>query len=726
MVLTRISLLLVLVLPHMWAFAQGTTSPAMTAFAAKDYPAYLAGMQTELAPAAQKPASEFVRLTATTIALEKTAGWDGAAGTQVRDLLATSPDATRFLQGVRALLRDDTGGLTTLYTGTQPSVYVLMGAAKTCQDHGYPLAAHCLTAVSPDMPGKRVRAWLSVPRAKRPAVDAVMVKLVDPVNMRMLAEQAMRFYTNPPADLTVDKAELLAFAKQYANGLDVNSPLNAQKLAQQGRVDDALALAQADAAAHPDDLARQRRTAKLAWDTGRYAEAMQQYCTLITTAPSPDAREARLDYLRFLQWVADARKSVPNIDTVADLTTYPDPLIAGDACLAAGQPATAAQRFAAVLNRPVQPLGKRLDAWSGLLDTDPATALHIAPGLLREIQTGDPTTRVKWATWMGWELGRALRAEINTPVAEFLPISLHPKGRPLHDAPNWPAATARLLEQVVAVNPGLCLRADSARLGASLRTPLALAYLQAGQPELAADILLRRVEYQIPPPPGGWRQFDGTPIPEGADQPRTLVTPREGETAKTLEPLILAVRQYPPVETQLAAFSAGLVRGVAKELADPALQEGQIAMRLQVLQQCLRLHAAGQDPFPYDRPTTPPPNLAAYAVVEQAVRSALAPDAVAQQAPRYLWENGLCIVLLVDRDPTLIDGYFGLLTLSLDRYIAVTGKADNAAVSADLMANTLETSRYPSRPDLKPYAQRLRERYPLPPRPARKPKTPAL
>jgi|GEM_PF-2219582 len=41
----------------------------------------------------------------------------------------------------------------------------------------------CLTAVSPDMPGLRVKVWLSIPKEQREIVDAVMEKQVAPINL---------------------------------------------------------------------------------------------------------------------------------------------------------------------------------------------------------------------------------------------------------------------------------------------------------------------------------------------------------------------------------------------------------------------------------------------------------------------------------------------------------------------------------------------------------------
>jgi hypothetical protein len=153
-------LLVTLVLP---AFAQ-----RQQAFAAKDYPAYLIHVTAELVAVVQRPALEPILSVA--IALEKTQGWDGASGKQIAGILAKSPDAARYLAACKLLVRGDAGGLPKLFDGPAPSPYAVTTGACMAREHDFPLAADCLTAVSPDMPGLRVKAWLSIPKDQRATV----------------------------------------------------------------------------------------------------------------------------------------------------------------------------------------------------------------------------------------------------------------------------------------------------------------------------------------------------------------------------------------------------------------------------------------------------------------------------------------------------------------------------------------------------------------------------
>ena len=81
------------------------------------------------------------------------------------------------------------------------------------------------------------------------------------------------------------------------------------------------------------------------------------------------------------------------------------------------------------------------------------------------------------------------------------------------------------------------------------------------------------------------------------------------------------------------------------------------------------------------------------------MREMLANDAMAKAGTRF-WQHGLVSGLLVMRNPKLVEGYFTLLTLSIDRCIAVSGKADSLATNIANLANTIDNANHPPRPDL--------------------------
>jgi len=324
------------------SLAQRQLSPAQQAFVAKDYAVYLAAAPGELAGVAARPQAVFEAMLPAAIALEKTQGWDGESGKQLAALFGAAPDAARWWEECKLLVQGDANGLSKLFDGPAPSPYDITAGARLVREHGFALAADCLTAVSPDMHGLRVKAWLSIPNEQRAAIDAVMEQQVAPINLRILAEAALNFYIDPPKDLgPISPEELLAFARKYANGLDVVSFKTAERLVQVRKIDAGLAMAGEVASLAPADLETQRYTARLFWGNQRFDDTARLFWTATENVPAPNSRGARLCYLDFLNWMERAKKPVEKTPDLPALLTSPDPLIAA-ANMLAGRPEQAA------------------------------------------------------------------------------------------------------------------------------------------------------------------------------------------------------------------------------------------------------------------------------------------------------------------------------------------------------------------------------------------------
>ncbi len=714
--LYRMSLLLLLTLLFTPAFAQQAASPAMMAFAAKDYATYLANVQTELAPSAQKPAGEFAMIAVAAIALDKTANWDGASGKQVRELLAASPAALRYLDATRQLLGGDLNGLSRLFEGGAPDPRALSAARKLLAEHGYDLAGNAVSVVAGvEMPGKRVIAWAAIPKDKRGPLDALMDKRLDPANRRMLAELSFNLYLKTPKEVMVPPAELFALALQLekgTNGVPFASIGNAERLAQNGKQADGIAMVNGLATANPTDAETQGRAALFLWSNQLLPEAAALYAKAITTVPAPATRSIRLQYLGFLDWLPQAKKTVPGIDDRQQLTGASDLLLAGDACLVGKQFADATVKYQAELTKKGATLERRLDAWNGLLDSDPATALAAAPALLREIGDRDAETRTRLARWYGNQLWRALMRDLpmEPPVMAF--GAPPPPYRPLKEVANWQRTVASLLEGTVALDPVGCLRARSSDPNVSLRLPLATAYTVARQPDKAAEILSRRITYQIPPPPGGWTHYDGTPE-QFPDKPHEGVTPGEGETQEQTEAIFYLMVLYPDTRDDMAQLAGLMARHVGAELKAGTLDDGELNNRFAFLTKLCMWEASGQDPMPlYDRAPRPPraPNLPAYALFDAALREVLALDAYTKKSSVLLRE-GLAVAMTIVRDPKLLEGYFSLMTLELDRLRAANVIAD---LPSAVRVNIIGVLASAKRADLQPYIQQLQEKYVTP------------
>jgi len=154
-----------------------------------------------------------------------------------------------------------------------------------------------------------------------------MEQQVTPINLRMLAEAALNFYIDPPKDLgPIPPEELLAFAKKYANGLDVFSFKTTERLVQTRKIDAGLAMAGEVAALAPGDLETQRYAARLYWGNQRFDDTARLFWQATENIPAPNSRGARLSYLDFLNWMGRAKKPVektPDLPRSSVFNTFP-------------------------------------------------------------------------------------------------------------------------------------------------------------------------------------------------------------------------------------------------------------------------------------------------------------------------------------------------------------------------------------------------------------------
>jgi len=104
------------------SLAQRQLSPALQAFMAKDYAAYLMAAPGELVGVMERPQAAFEAMLPAAIALEKTAGWDGESGKQLAALFTASPDAARWWAACKLLVRGDANGLSKLFDAIRGQV----------------------------------------------------------------------------------------------------------------------------------------------------------------------------------------------------------------------------------------------------------------------------------------------------------------------------------------------------------------------------------------------------------------------------------------------------------------------------------------------------------------------------------------------------------------------------------------------------------------------------
>ena len=663
-----------------------------------------------------------------TVALDKTQGWMRTTGKQARDLLAQDAVASERLLALHALLAEDVTPMVALYRqrGKEPAIPETRAAIRILREHGYPLAANVLGTLLRDLSEERVLAWASIPQEKRAPIDEYMLTryAAKGKNRQALVKVALQLFLKPPEKCPVDVKAIYELALLFGKDTGLlNLPL-AQQWLYAGKTAEAKQLLLVLVAQRDSDFALPRQAAYLLLNTRDANGAAAVYRRALGSVREPYVREVRLDYLAFLQrWgsalAKPAAAAAPHAGGPG--TEQPDATLIippADKDLCDGNYAAAAAGYTARLRETTTPLEVRLDAWAGLLDSDPAAGLDAAATVTSALAQQPPATREALLRWCGWQVDRLLEREIPSDVHNFS-LPEQRKFRPIHELAGWETKLAALFDHLGAVAGDVLLLPDPERYDASLRPTAALLDTLAGRGEDAYRALSREIAYDIPPPSGGWTTFDGSPDAHAA-QPHHARSPFPGEEEHTLQALaeVLAHYQAPLLHDGLPLSGPGLplstaaARHLSAMLAteqDPII----ITAHLRELAIAVTMAVTALDPTPAIQHTDQPPppvrpvDPAQFAPIESAIRTALANDAVARQLHPLL-QDGLLASLQIASNPHFTEILFALLTTTLDRYAAVTPDAKLVRYEAHHLATVLA-----NRPiyDMKPYAKRLREQY---------------
>jgi len=279
--------------------------------------------------------------------------------------------------------------------------------------------------------------------------------------------------------------------------------------------------------------------------------------------------------------------------------------------------------------------------------------------------------------------------------------------RPVHDVKDWETQATALASQLLETDTEACLRPDPRFTPDSFRYPAAMLYAFAGEPKKATEILSRTIEYQIPPPPGGWRIFDGTPAPD-AEKPRTRTTPTLAETKKLTMQLMEDLARCPKADERVPALSAVLAKDIVDKLAQDT-KDTDIRTHLQELASVVKFTVVALDPLPRPLRTNQPPpptrkvDMTRCAPIDAVVRKALTSDTVAKHA-LVLVNEGLRDALLTASNPELLTALTDLSSYTIQRYAEACKQPHYAVDERKRLADYLT-----SRPvhDMKPYVTRL-------------------
>ena len=277
-----------------------------------------------------------------------------------------------------------------------------------------------------------------------------------------------------------------------------------------------------------------------------------------------------------------------------------------------------------------------------------------------------------------------------------------------------------MMQRLLQADALTILRKDAHQpIEASLRVPATLIFALAHQPEQAAEVLFRKIDYQIPPPPGGWTASLGAPFGPNAFKPHAGSTPNASEFEGNMKTVLDTMSRSDLYAERTPPLAAALVAALTAKIKENNSADKRFPL-LPMLASTVKYTVDALDPLPVmltrDQPLPParPVDLQQFAPLATAIRSALALDSVAK-ATNVLLNDGLLPAMRTTRNPQLLDSVFELITATLDRYRATGANDKSFAFEADDAFRVLSAYRLY---DLKPYAQRLREKYPSPAPPA--------
>ena len=666
----------------------------------------------------------FDKITSMAIAMEKDKNWETDTGKESIALLADDKIALRNLQGLRKLLERDMRGIADIFSdrASEPSTEDVQKALKVLAASPYTMATNALTVVYRGAgQAERVKAWVSIPAAQRAPLDDYMLQRYPTggMNRRMLAQAALQMYQDAAPNAVPAPQAYLELALKI--GIYPDGPIGfetALELAQARNIDGALAIVHALAAASPADPEVQRAAAEFVFSYAGVDAGVTFFQSAQERLGEPARREMRLGFLVQFSKTAHETKDAPSLSALQKMGAADDPLLAGDALLVNKQYPQAAAKFQQVLQTKHTIFEKRLDAWAGLLESDPAAAIASGPALEDVLATLSPAVRPKLLNWFGWQLWNA--CEIDLPaLSHYRHGDWYFPHQPLETVPGGAVALAPLMQRLVDIDalPILAPQGNhptwNSQPSDSLRVPAAFFYALASQPAKAVEILNRQLHYDIPPPPGGWKMFDGT-ADQHARTPRPALTPRDDEQAtQYLTTLLDNLTRSAYSKQATPALADALASDLAGKLKADVDAKAQV-QHIHALAAVLAFDVLALDPLPpgirMDAPTPAPHvvDMARYTPVDDAIRQALALDAVAKQAPLLIRE-GITPAMRVAGNAKLLDALFALLNTLLDRYQASGASQASIAYEVNNAAGNLSIRKIYN---LKSYAAQLRMKYP--------------
>jgi len=584
------------------------------------------------------------------------------------------------------------------------------------------LAMQALKVIMTDIPETRIIAWLSIPKEKRMHINEIMdIRYpVNSPNRMQLLHAMLNLYTHTDKENILRYDGCIDLLLWYGKGSTILSFRTADELLLAGKKDGAIRIAKSLVSETDNDAEKHRQLAAFLLRTNEYSIAENAYLQGMKVVEEPYTRELRLDYLEFLITSVRLQPKGYTPHPLPALQADKNALLASDALLIGERYVEASNKYLQVLQDSKSPEGRRLAAWSGLLDSDPTTALQHYPALLNSIEKHDAINRGDELRWLGWQLMRAINREIPPKPGTFATPSRR-QFRPLHSVKGWKESLVSMIDRMLTIDHVALLQPDKKAEHGTFRYTAALVYGVAGKMQEAEAVITKPITYTLLPPPGGWPTFGGPKTPD-TDKPRPFSSPERGEAERVMTEVMTALARY---QTQ-----QGLTHNVADGQGNPPMNVTLITdMATQIVtsedQATIKSHmrrmgeqvtlAVSTIDLPQQQkdhlPTTTltdEQKAAQFAPIGKAIQKVFADQEAVREAPQLLF-FGLKHSMLVAHSPKLLDELFTFTIDGFTRYIAVTGNAEQGASLAHSFAAALDAR---TGGDLKPYAQRLREQFP--------------
>lgn len=689
-----------------------------TPFNGKTYTEYLASWQT-----VTTGGISLLDCAQIAIAAEKTNAWDGVVMVDIRNRAAGDPVVLTRIDAFRNLLGGDTKGAVIFFENPkyEPDTREAVAVIKLLRGQGYPLAGNAMEALTRDLSDARIIAWLRIPKDKREPINQNMLKryLPSSMNRHAMVETAIKLYANPPANAGILNDDFLELAMWFGKATGKLTLTPAERLADEAKWALASRYAKRLAQEFPDDMALQRQICDFLPLCRDIPSAIARYQELLKTGKEPYLREIRLDYLERLN---NGRLKPENV-TMATMQQDANPLCAGDALLVAQKYPEATAQYALVLRDAGVPLARRLAAWGGMLDSDPATALAATDAILTDLDAAknDPE-RSKLVVWAGWQLARLTRREIPLGFYENR-LASRSAYISVSTVDGWVTSLAKHMDRLIAMDPEACLKTGTVDRP-SLRFAATLIQALTGDMKKADAVSKQVITYMAAPPPGGWTTFPGSPDKD-ADKPRKFTSPIPGEREQVMADVTpMACRffaaqvkdstariPYAPPNLDLMISLANYIN-MTKDNEQRAVYIREYARQFV-------LAVAYLDPPAWTLRITQPPTVVRdvdfshFSKLRATVNIAFKPDEAAKLAVPFL-KDGLQKALLSASNLQILGGLTDITEDVLDRYGAAVQDQKKAEALAKDIANWLNGRK---NYDMQPFALRLIEKYAPPPQP---------